>query len=211
MEHLRFCPTENTVVGYNYWSYVIDDVEQVETVTFHRVNGDATEDWGAATLAIDLSERGENNLYDISASPVAWKSDGEYATGAWGVYDPEDVGNPDAEEPETERSGAYLVGEGSFVDGEAWSEQADLELSINPSNELEYMILDVELSPRDKLKIKNGDTYCGYAGIEAGCPLKGVELLSDEDDNIVVDAAGSYDFYYKTQSNTLWIAFKEQA
>lgn len=206
MEHLRFCPTENTSIGYNYWSFEIEDPAQIETITFHRVNGDGSQYWGAATVEIDFSEKGGNNLYDIKETTEAWSNQGNFVSGVWGVYDPDDVGNPDAESPEQEGAGAYIVGEGSFVDGEEWKESSGIEFSVNPSNAQEYMALDVSLAPGDKLQIKNGQTYCGYSGIEAGCDLKGTHFESDDDGNILVKTAGIYDFYYKVPSNTLWIS-----
>lgn len=206
MEHLRFCPTENTSVGYNYWSYEIEDVSQIETITFHRVNGDASQYWGAATVEIDFDSKGTNNLYDIKDTTETWSESGDFVSGTWAVYDPNDVGNPDAEAPEQEGAGAYIVGTGSFVDGQAWEESSGIELSVNPSNDQEYMALDVSLAVGDKLQIKNGETYCGYSGIEATCPLKGTNFEADADGNIVVKTAGAYDFYYKVPSNTLWIS-----
>lgn len=74
--------------GVNYWK--IDLPSTATTVKFYRYGTDkntqVTSYWGAETDAISLSERGEHNMYDISASTEAWKDQSKYAEGVWATY-----------------------------------------------------------------------------------------------------------------------------
>ena len=76
--------------GYNYWSIVI--YGEPFAVTFYRYGTDSqtlfTSYWGAKTYEIFLSDRGENDMYDISASEEAWEDQGLYVQGVWAKYDP---------------------------------------------------------------------------------------------------------------------------
>ena len=74
--------------GVNYWK--VDLPSTATTVKFYRYGTDkntqVTSYWGAETNAITLADRGEHNMYDISASSQAWKDQSKYAEGVWATY-----------------------------------------------------------------------------------------------------------------------------
>ena len=81
MNHIAYVSSAK----YNYWSAQVP--ESATKVTFSRYNEAGTADWGAATVEINLAERGEHDMYDISGTTARWKGDGNYVTGVWTDYD----------------------------------------------------------------------------------------------------------------------------
>ena len=74
----------NSVGQYNDWKIEIED--NTSTIQFFRCSGSG-EYWGATTVEISLSERGDNDMYDITATTSAWTDQGNYVTGTWAKYD----------------------------------------------------------------------------------------------------------------------------
>ena len=196
----------------NLWSFEIVDPSEVSTVTFHRVNGDGTADWGAATQPIALADRGEHNVYDISESAEAWAGSGNYAAGVWTNLDeiseePDDGG----EDPVPDYT-YYLIGEGSFLTGEAaWA--TDSALSFDPHTDYEVKLLGVELAEGDVFKIHQpaNNVWAGYSELKDGEGSAKASFEAGEDDNIVVKTAGTYDFYFDftavgTEGHSIWVA-----
>lgn len=74
------------VGGVNYWS--VEVPADAVSIVFKRYGDELHPDehWGAETVSITLADRGENDMYDISGTSAAWKGDGNYVTGEWGVY-----------------------------------------------------------------------------------------------------------------------------
>ena len=68
--------------GYNYWK--IEMTGEESKVVFSRQKDGA--DWGAQTVEINLADRGDNDMYDISNTTAAWKGNGNYVTGTWAKY-----------------------------------------------------------------------------------------------------------------------------
>ena len=80
-----------------------------------------------------------------------------------------------------------------------------IALTQNPDNETEYMLLGQVISEGDAVKVvtlTNGTATAWCGNVEEGCP---VERTADDMGNIVL-APGTYDFYYKTDADVLWIA-----
>lgn len=189
MEHLRYCLVDYGV-GYNYWSYTFDDISEVEAVSFLRagLTDGVLSDWGAQTVTVDLSDRGEANMYDISGSSASWKGDGNYATGVWGTYDPNDMGNEDLDMT------GYIVGSGSFATAE-WTPEGGIELELNPNNPNELMGLRIEFEAGDVFKINWRSNWTGYSKIKDESPIKSTHFQAGEGDNIVVTQSGTFDMY----------------
>lgn len=205
MAELRFCPTVSTVEGYKYWSISIDDIDQYSTITFLRCSGTG-DDWGARTASISLAGRGENDLYDCSEAAEAWYGDGNLTQGAWAVYDPNDRGNLDAPEPSRE---TYLIGSGSWIgEGEEFTIASGIKMQANTASEVK--LLGLALQVGDELAISDLGTVYGYAALKDN-ELVGTALKEGADGQIVVDEAGTYDFYFDFNSATsgaksLWAA-----
>lgn len=90
-----------TYVSYhktNKYRYAkIDVPEDATSVTFYRVYMDTTEQvykYGDNfTVTVQLSDAGENDMYDISGAGASWVTGP--IEGVWGVYDPTDVDGGD--------------------------------------------------------------------------------------------------------------------
>lgn len=80
MTHLEYVEAQ----GFNYWSCEV--AEDATKIMFIRTGNNATEDWGARTVAVNLAARGEHNMYDISASSQGWYGDGVSIEGVWATY-----------------------------------------------------------------------------------------------------------------------------
>ena len=181
-------------------------------MTFHRVNGDATADWGAATEPIALADRGEHNVYDISSSAEAWTGNGNYAAGVWTTLTgtPEDP--DDGEEDPTPDYTYYLIGEGSFLTGEeVWTTGSALPFEPHTDNEVK--LLGVELAEGDMFKIHQpgNNVWAGYSELKDGQGSAKANFEAGDGDNIVVKTAGTYDFYFDftavgTEGHSIWVA-----
>lgn len=206
MAELRFCPTVSTVEGYKYWSISIDDIDQYSTITFLRCSGTG-DDWGARTASISLAGRGENDLYDCSLAAEAWYGDGNLTVGSWAVYDPNDRGNVDAPEPSRE---TYLIGSGSWIgEGDEFTIASGIKMQANTASEVK--LLGLALQVGDELAISDLGTEYGYAALKKDNELVGTALKEGAEGQIVVDEAGTYDFYFDFNSATsgaqsLWVA-----
>lgn len=191
MENLRFCNDEYQGVGYNYYKVDIPDVNATPTLTIYRMG--LTEGllsyWGAYTATIDLTERGEHNLYDIKSTEATWDGPVE---GVWGDYDPNDLGNPDAPEPPINTDEVYL--KGSF---NGWSEDDSYKLEGDPETKGIYSISDVYMPEGSTFKVHDvtNSIWAGYSLITADSPVK-EELTSDADGNAVTIMEGTYDIIY---------------
>lgn len=199
------------------WSYEIVDPSEASTVTFHRVNDDGSADWGAATAPIALEDRGDNLVYDISASTPAWTGDGAYAVGVWTTLDsaPED---PDlGDEDPTPDYTYYLIGQGSFLTGEeAWATGS--ALPFEPHGDNEVKLLGVELAPGDVFKIHQpaNNVWAGYSELKDGEGSAKSNFEAGDTDNIVVKTAGTYDFYFdftalSSQGHSIWVSLTAEA
>ena len=199
------------------WSYEIVDPSEVSTVTFHRVNDDGSADWGAATAPIALEDRGDNLVYDISASTPAWTGDGAYAVGVWTTLDsaPEDPDLGD-DEPTPDYT-YYLIGQGSFLTGEeAWATGSGLPFEPHADNEVK--LLGVELAPGDVFKIHQpaNNVWAGYSELKDGEGSAKSNFEAGDTDNIVVKTAGTYDFYFDftalgSQGHSIWVSLTAEA
>ena len=199
------------------WSYEIVDPSEASTVTFHRVNDDGSADWGAATAPIALEDRGDNLVYDISASTPAWTGDGAYAVGVWTTLDsaPEDpdLGDVDPTPDYT----YYLIGQGSFLTGEeAWATGS--ALPFEPHAENEVKLLGVELAPGDVFKIHQpaNNVWAGYSELKDGEGSAKSNFEAGDTDNIVAKTAGTYDFYFdftalSSQGHSIWVSLTPEA
>lgn len=199
------------------WSYEIVDPSEASTVTFHRVNDDGSADWGAATAPIALEDRGDNLVYDISASTPAWTGDGAYAVGVWTTLDsaPEDPGLGDVDP--TPDYTYYLIGQGSFLTGEeAWATGSALPFEPHADNEVK--LLGVELAPGDVFKIHQpaNNVWAGYSELKDGEGSAKSNFEAGDTDNIVVKTAGTYDFYFdftalSSQGRSIWVSLTPEA
>ncbi len=68
----------------NAWSITLD-TSLYERLVFVRVSPE-NEDWGAETVNVDLASFLGKNCYSIASSSAAWKSEGNYAKGAFTNY-----------------------------------------------------------------------------------------------------------------------------
>lgn len=202
MENLRFCNQEYQGVGYNYWKVEIPDAKAAETIVFTRmglVDGAAV-NWNAFTVEVDLSTRGESNMYDILSTDPTW---GSPVTGTWATYDENDLGNVDA--PEQPTSGYYLTGTMT-----EWANVAEYAMIPNSGNANEVMLTGVALEEGTEFKIVDANVepaaYYGYSAIKAECPLRGTAFEEGTDGSIKVLLSGSYSFYFDfTTAPGLWI------
>lgn len=69
---------------YNYWYCQVP--ETATKIVFFRTGNNGAADWGARTVVVDLTARGDNNMYDISASTAGWYSQGKTISGVWTTY-----------------------------------------------------------------------------------------------------------------------------
>lgn len=205
MAELRFCPTVSTVEGYKYWSISIDDIEQYSTITFLRCSASG-EDWGAKTGAIGLQTRAENDLYDCSLAAEAWYGDGNLVVGSWAVYDPNDRGNVDAPEPSRE---TYLIGSGSWIgEGDEFTIASGIKMEANTATEVK--LLGLALQAGDEFAISDLGNRYGFAALKSN-ELVGTALKEGADGQVVVEEAGTYDFYFdfniaSSGAQSLWVA-----
>ena len=81
MTHLQWVPDS----GFNYWSCDIP-VSSTHIMFFRTGGNNGADDWGARTVAIALTDRGANNMYDISSTSAAWYGNGQSVTGVWATY-----------------------------------------------------------------------------------------------------------------------------
>ena len=195
MENIRFCEDEYKGVGYNYWKFDIPDITVSKTAQFVRM-GPGGAYWNAWAGKADLLSAGENNLYDIRESEETW---GAPVNGEWAVYDPNDMGNPDAGEPPAEYDpGYYVVG---TMNG--WAATRGYKLNDNPNEPGELMILDLYLSAGTEFKIHdttpNANTWLGVSNLDPESPAK---AHLGGTDNIVANSSGYYDFY--VQDGVIW-------
>ena len=200
MTHLRFCPTVNSQIGYNYWSYTIEEYDADTTVQFFR-GSDTGEDWDAHTGVISLSDRDGHDLYDIKDSTATWKAD---FYGAWADYDASDLGNPDA--PEVIDARAYVVGDGSFASA-AWTTNGGIALIDDPANPNLAKATGVEFAVGDlfKVTVPDANAWIGYSGLTGS--LKGTNFVeAGSDSNIEVAISGTYDIAFDFSSNSISIA-----
>lgn len=200
MTHLRFCPTVNSQIGYNYWSYTIEEYDADTTVQFFR-GSDAGDDWGAHTGVISLSDRDGHDLYDIKDSTATWGAD---FYGAWADYDASDLGNPDA--PEVIDAMAYIVGDGSFASA-SWTTNGGIPLIDDEANPNLAKATGVEFAVGDLFKVTVPETnaWIGYSGLTGS--LKGTNFVeASSDSNIEVAVSGTYDITFDFSSNSIDIA-----
>lgn len=200
MSHLRFCPTVNSQIGYNYWSYTIEEYDADTTVQFFR-GSEAGDDWNAHTGVISLSDRDGHDLYDIKDTTATWGAD---FFGSWADYDESDLGNPDA--PEVIDARAYVVGDGSFASA-AWKVSGGIALIDDPANPNLAKATGVEFAVGDLFKVTVPDTnaWIGYPGLTGS--LKGANFVeAGSDSNIEVAISGTYDIAFDFSSNSISIA-----
>ena len=200
MTHLRFCPTVNSQIGYNYWSYTIEEYDADTTVQFFR-GSDTGDDWGAHTGVISLSDRDGHDLYDIKDTTATWGAD---FYGAWADYDASDLGNPDA--PEVINARAYIVGDGSFASA-AWNVSGGIALIDDPANPNLAKATGVEFAVGDlfKVTVPDANAWIGYPGLTGS--LKGANFVeASSDSNIEVAISGTYDIAFDFSSNSISIA-----
>ncbi|MCR5348326.1 MAG: InlB B-repeat-containing protein [Bacilli bacterium] len=181
---------ESATAYYNYNSVDIENLgEDIETIQFVRCGPHYEEDeptdvmeyWGAASVVIDWSTKGENNMYDLhdAEKPAAWEEGAaegasREATGAWGVYDPSEDSSTPSEDSSTEPVSGdyygpdgselvswYIAGEGKLFSG--WSLDGGIQLFSNPENpEDKGCVLNVEFAEGDTFKVTDGTTWYGY-------------------------------------------------
>lgn len=200
MSHLRFCPTVNSEIGYNYWSYTIEEYDAETTVQFFR-GSDAGDDWNAHTGVISLADRDGHDLYDIKDCAATWGAD---FFGSWGDYDESDLGNPDA--PTVIDARAYVVGDGSFASA-AWNVSGGIALADDPANPNLAKATGVEFAEGDLFKVTVPETnaWIGYPGLTGS--LKGINFVeAGSDSNIEVAISGTYDITFDFASNSIDIA-----
>lgn len=123
---------------------------------------------------------------------------------------------------------AYVVGSADYHDGKSttsidgsWNipSQALKMESVTPPESIENPVIKqflgrIEFNENDIWKIRVGDVYKtehdkdgGYEPVDYGCLIDGehmVMLGEDENYNIKVLIAGSYDIYYKEYQNNTW-------
>ena len=122
-----------------------------------------------------------------------------------------------SEEPTPVEVGWYIVGEGSFVNGDAWSPAGGIKMTVNSSYEgegTEYMALDVEFSAKDTWKLcsTNNEWISNGWETESGAIFAGdMELIDDGfgGSNVGVVVTSTYDIYFKDYENgtySCWIS-----
>ncbi len=212
MEHIRFCPTTYTNVGYNYWKIDIEDIREISYLSFLRMSGDGETYWNAfstAELPLDLAT---TNLFTIKDSEENYSSS---VTGTWSTYDPSDIGNPDAIEPPLPpvvEEGYKIVGSGSFVnEGDAWTSASGVLLESKPDTTYPDQVgIRISFAISDTWKIhdtrEGGTLWAGYSAIEGDSSLlNGTYFKAGDGDNVEVIKAGTFDIYFKPSNSKIWI------
>lgn len=212
MEHIRFCPTTYTNVGYNYWKIDIEDIREISYLSFLRMSGDGETYWNAfstAELPLDLAT---TNLFTIKDSEENYSSS---VTGTWSTYDPSDIGNPDAIEPPLPpvvEEGYKIVGSGSFVnEGDAWTSASGVLLESKPDTSYPDQVgIRISFAISDTWKIhdtrEGGTVWAGYSEIEGESSLlNGTYFKAGDGDNVEVIKAGTFDIYFKPSNSKIWI------
>ena len=76
--------TYDTVHGYadgvNYWTVEIPS--SATKIQFFRAGDNGTADWGARTVVIDLTSRGESSKWTLTTTET-WYGNGNLASGSW--------------------------------------------------------------------------------------------------------------------------------
>jgi len=76
--------TYDTVHGYvdgvNYWT--VDIPADATKIQFFRAGDNGTADWGARTVVIDLTSRGESTKWTLTTTET-WYGNGNLASGSW--------------------------------------------------------------------------------------------------------------------------------
>lgn len=210
MEHIRFCPTTYTNVGYNYWKIDIEDIREIAYLSFLRMSGDGETYWGAFSTTELPKDLTTTNLFTIKDSEENYSSS---VTGTWFTYDPSDIGNPDAPEPPVIEEGYKIVGSGSFLnEGDAWSSASGVLLESKPDATYPDQVgIRISFAISDKWKIhdtrEGGTLWAGYSAIEGDSSLLNEAYFKNGDkDNVVVTKAGTFDIYFKPSNSKIWIS-----
>jgi hypothetical protein len=122
--------------------------------------------------------------------------------------------------PAPVESGWYVVGEGSFVNGNTWSPSGGIQMTVNENYTgvgTEYMALDVVFSSGDVWKLCSTDNEWISNGWEtaSGALFSGdMSLVGDGygGNNVKVNVTGTYDIYYKVYGDgtySCWISEAE--
>lgn len=213
MEHIRFCPTTYTNVGYNYWKIDIEDIREISYLSFLRMSGDGETYWGAFSTTILPEDLTTTNLFTIKDSEENYSTS---VVGTWSTYDPSDIGNPDAIEPPLPpavEEGYKIVGSGSFLnEGDAWTSTSGVLLESKPDISYPDQVgIRISFAISDTWKIhdtrEGGTLWAGYSAIE-GNPslLNETYFKNDADDNVIVTKAGTFDIYFKPSNSKIWIS-----
>lgn len=213
MEHIRFCPTTYTNVGYNYWKIDIEDIREISSLSFLRMSGDGETYWGAFSTTILPEDVTTTNLFTIKGSEENYLTS---VVGTWSTYDPSDIGNPDAIEPPLPpvvEEGYKIVGSGSFLnEGDAWTSASGVLLESKPDTSYPDQVgIRISFAISDTWKIhdtkgENG-VWAGYSAIEGDSSLLNEAYFkNDVDDNVVVTKAGTFDIYFKPSNSKIWIS-----
>lgn len=212
MEHIRFCPTTYTNVGYNYWKIDIEDIREISYLSFLRMSGDGETYWGAFSTTILPEDLTTTNLFTIKDSEENYSTS---VVGTWSTYDPSDIGNPDAIEPPLPpavEEGYKIVGSGSFLnEGDAWTSTSGVLLESKPDTSYPDQVgIRISFAISDTWKIhdtrEGGTLWAGYSAIE-GDPslLNETYFKKGTGDNVVVTKAGTFDIYFKPSNSKIWI------
>ena len=212
MEHIRFCPTTYTNVGYNYWKIDIEDIREISYLSFLRMSGDEETYWGAFSTTILPEDLTTTNLFTIKDSEENYSTS---VVGTWSTYDPSDIGNPDAPEPPLPpvvEEGYKIVGSGSFLnEGDAWTSTSGVLLESKPDISYPDQVgIRISFAISDTWKIhdtrEGGTLWAGYDAIE-GDPslLNETYFKKGTGDNVVVTKAGTFDIYFKPSNSKIWI------
>lgn len=213
MEHIRFCPTIYTNVGYNYWKIDIEDIREISSLSFLRMSGDGETYWGAFSTTILPEDVTTTNLFTIKGSEENYLTS---VVGTWSTYDPSDIGNPDAIEPPLPpvvEEGYKIVGSGSFLnEGDAWTSASGVLLESKPDTSYPDQVgIRISFAISDTWKIhdtkgENG-VWAGYSAIEGDSSLLNEAYFkNDVDDNVVVTKTGTFDIYFKPSNSKIWIS-----
>lgn len=212
MEHIRFCPTTYTNVGYNYWKIDIEDIREISSLSFLRMSGDGETYWGAFSTTILPEDVTTTNLFTIKDSKENYSSS---VVGTWSTYDPSDIGNPDAIEPPLPpavEEGYKIVGSGSFLnEGDPWTSASGILLESKPDTTYPDQVgIRISFAISDTWKIhdtrEGGTLWAGYSDIEGDSSLLNEAYFKNDDDNIVVTKAGTFDIYFKPSNSKIWIS-----
>ncbi len=102
----------------------------------------------------------------------------------------------------------YIVGEGSFVSGSAWTTSSGVAMSVNSAysgDGTEYYVTNVHFTKGDVWKLTNGTDWIssGWETSAGGLANGDMKLVSDGygGNNVEVVKTGNYDIYYKVYSN----------